>query len=342
MRCLLVSIFFFALLGYAAADECQWITSDWSACNNGVRTRTVYCSHIINGVSADYLCEAAIGPKPASIESCYSPPAVQPVAYTWVVSAFSECSQSCGGGVKTREVYCYDSNGSPSAFVNCNPTIQPSNSEVCNQHACQPAGQVIGDPQFTGLRGQQYQVHGVANQIYAIISDPALQLNARFVFLDSGSCPIVNGIRRTNGCFSHPGSYLGEIGLLLSNGDRIRFLAGSGRTGYDAIEYNGRLLSVGDRMELTNGGGFTYLDTHTFTLSYDRYTFTFENSDMFLNQQVRVNDFTNIQAHGLLGQTHTKKPIYNAKRLPIEGEIEEYVLNDLFGSDFNYNQFKKL
>ena len=47
-------------------------------------------------------------------------------------------------------------------------------------------GQVVGDPQFVGLRGQNYQVHGVAGEIYSIVSDADLQYNSRFVFLSEG------------------------------------------------------------------------------------------------------------------------------------------------------------
>ena len=47
-------------------------------------------------------------------------------------------------------------------------------------------GQVVGDPQFVGLRGQNYQIHGVAGEIYSIVSDADLQYNSRFVFLSEG------------------------------------------------------------------------------------------------------------------------------------------------------------
>ena len=71
---------------------------------------------------------------------------------------------------------------------------------------------VIGDPQFVGLRGQRYQVHGISGEVLNIVSDRDLQYNSRFLFLDKGECPIVDGTRQ-KGCFSHPGSYLGELGI---------------------------------------------------------------------------------------------------------------------------------
>ena len=69
---------------------------------------------------------------------------------------------------------------------------------------------VLGDPQFVGLRGQSYQVHGMDGAIYNLISDKNLQVNSRFVFLTEGQCPIIDGVVDTN-CWSHPGSYIGEM-----------------------------------------------------------------------------------------------------------------------------------
>ena len=44
------------------------------------------------------------------------------------------------------------------------------------------ASGVVGDPQFTGLRGQSYQVHGIDGAVYNLITSPQLHVNARFVF----------------------------------------------------------------------------------------------------------------------------------------------------------------
>lgn len=60
-------------------------------------------------------------------------------------------------------------------------------------------GGVSGDPQFSGFLGQQYQIHGVDGLVYNIISDPILQFNARFTFLEKGTCPVVKGKRVKEG-----------------------------------------------------------------------------------------------------------------------------------------------
>ena len=69
---------------------------------------------------------------------------------------------------------------------------------------------IVGDPQFVGLRGQQYQVHGIDGAVYNLISERSTQVNARFAFLTQGSCPVIGGVADSN-CWSHPGSYLAEL-----------------------------------------------------------------------------------------------------------------------------------
>ena len=84
------------------------------------------------------------------------------------------------------------------------------------------AASVLGDPQFVGLRGQSYQIHGVDNTVYNLISDAMVQLNARFVYLDQGEC-----LRDADGlplftCWTHPGSYLTALGLQTATGEEGR------------------------------------------------------------------------------------------------------------------------
>lgn len=73
----------------------------------------------------------------------------------------------------------------------------------------EPEASVLGDPVFTGLRGQKFQIHGVDGEYYGMLSTPVLHLNAQFAFLDSGECPP----EQTEGCWSQPGTYVGAIGL---------------------------------------------------------------------------------------------------------------------------------
>ena len=72
---------------------------------------------------------------------------------------------------------------------------------------------VQGDPQFSGLRGQQFQIHGTPSDHYAVLSTPSLHLNALFEFRSEGSC--TPDILRRTACWSHPGNYFGQVSAMV-------------------------------------------------------------------------------------------------------------------------------
>lgn len=197
-----------------------------------------------------------------------------------------------------------------------------------------PTTSVVGDPQFVGLRGQNYQVHGVSGEVYSIISDEHLQMNSRFVFLSKGDCPVVKGIKQTN-CYAHAGSYLGAIGIKTAKGDKLKLVSGPAKTGFAEVSLNGRPVKVGSDL-----GWMSFNHSHLVTVSVGNFHMQFDNSDMFLNQRVRVLDWSTLNAHGLLGQTWRQKTYPNAVK-HIEGAVDDYVVHgkDLFGDRFLYNQF---
>ncbi len=45
---------------------------------------------------------------------------------------------------------------------------------------------VRGDPSFVGFLGQKFQLHGIPNRVFNILSSSRLQLNARFAFIGEG------------------------------------------------------------------------------------------------------------------------------------------------------------
>jgi len=201
-------------------------------------------------------------------------------------------------------------------------------------------GTVEGDPQFVGLRGQNYQVHGVAGEIYNIVSDSDLQYNSRFVFLDRGECPVVDG-KKQKACWSHPGSYLGELGLKTREGDKIRVVTGPAASGFESVTINGKELPLGSTLVLQGDmGSVTRNSTHLVAVQVGNWDFEFENSDMFVNQRVRVLDARKLAAHGLLGQTW-RAATYNNPVKYVQGAVDDYVIRDknIFGDNFMYNQF---
>ena len=201
-------------------------------------------------------------------------------------------------------------------------------------------GLIIGDPQFVGLRGQSYQVHGVSGEIYNIVSDADIQYNSRFVFLSHGTCPVVNG-KKLKGCWSHPGSYLGELGLKTRAGDRIRVVTGPAKEGFASIAVNGKEVEEGETVLLADDlGSVSRNTTHLASVQIGNWDFAFENSDMFLNQRVRVIDARGLRSHGLLGQTWREATYPNAIKY-IQGAVDDYVIRDgdLFGDNFVFNTF---
>jgi len=202
---------------------------------------------------------------------------------------------------------------------------------------------VVGDPQFVGLRGQSYQVHGIDGAVYNIISEAQSQVNARFVFLSEGECPIINGVAEAN-CWSHPGSYLGEMSFQQVVDGKVHkalLTAGSAKNGFASVQVDGKSLKVGDAVSF---GSFSVkmVSTHHATIETENFSFELSNSDMFINQAVsnRV-PLNKLQSHGLLGQTHAAK-VYPTSTRYIQGEVDDYVIadNDIFGSDFAYNKFQ--
>jgi len=103
--------------------------------------------------------------------------------------------------------------------------------------------------------------------LYYILSDADLQYNSRFVFLSKGKCPIIDG-RKQKGCWSHPGSFLGELGLKTKSGDRIHITSGEASEGFSLVEVNGKSLNVGETVFLADDLGSVSLNnTHLTTVS---------------------------------------------------------------------------
>lgn len=205
---------------------------------------------------------------------------------------------------------------------------------------------VAGDPQFMGLRGQSYQVHGIDGGIYNLVTSNTTQVNSQFVFLTDGVCPIIHDIPLKN-CWSHAGSYLGEIGVQqIVNGvtHNLIITSGTWHKGFSNIELDGTPLAIGEIFKHSALFAINYKSFYEIEVTTEQFTFIFENSDMFINQIVSARlPLESIKAHGLLGQTHKRK-YYNTYLKYIEGDVDDYLIleNDIFGTSFVYNQFKLL
>ena len=201
---------------------------------------------------------------------------------------------------------------------------------------------VLGDPQFVGLRGQSYQVHGIDGAVYNLISEQHTQVNARFAFLTDGDCPWLDGKPDTN-CWSHPGSYLGEISYQAIVDGKLhaaRIQAGTAQHGFATVQVDNKPLKVGGSVSF---GAFSikFASHHTVIVTTENFSFNLSNSDLFINQAIQATrSLSKLESHGLLGQTHSTKTWPTSLRY-IEGDVDDYVIldGDIFGTDFVYNRF---
>lgn len=92
---------------------------------------------------------------------------------------------------------------------------------------------IVGDPQIVGMQGQDFQVHGIPDEVFNMVSYPTLQINARFSYLESADC-----FDNYTACFAHPGTYISEEGFRVGK-DKVRVAAGSHKKGL-SVSVNGK------------------------------------------------------------------------------------------------------
>jgi hypothetical protein len=234
-------------------------------------------------------------------------------------------------------------NGVISLTYNTGSGATPDSSQQISIPFVNGSSFIVGDPQFVGLRGQSYQVHGIDGAVYNIISERSTQVNSRFVFLTQGECPMIGGFPDTN-CWSHPGSYLADLSFQQVVDGKLHaalVTAGPAKKGFAGVQMDGKVVAVGQTVQF---GSFsiTVKSSHSVEVTTEHFAFQLSNSDMFLNQAVRATvPLSQLQSHGLLGQTHSSKTHPGALR-HVEGSIDDYIIadNDVFGTDFVYNQFQ--
>ena len=209
------------------------------------------------------------------------------------------------------------------------------------------APSVRGDPHFVGLRGQSFQVHGIDGAVYALISEEHTAVNARFVFLSSGQCPVIAGVPLAN-CWSHPGSYMAAVSVQVRCDDGLLhtavMTAGAAQTGFASVMVDGAALSVGASVSVGRSFSARRSGSHSVHVLTPSFELELESSDGFVNLlQLRPRlALSELTSHGLLGQTHSQT-LHKSPLRYIEGEVDEYALpsNDLLGTEFAYSRFQQ-
>ncbi|MFY7948146.1 MAG: thrombospondin type-1 domain-containing protein, partial [Gemmatimonas sp.] len=128
-------------VGIPCVNRAVWFASGWKPCSpsdpdyDGTTTRGVSCvDSETNAVLDEERCtsSATAGPQPATSKTCSSVPA-------WEYSNWSQCSTTCGPGVRTRELRCVDSTtGSVTSASACPAATRPSEAltESCVAGTC--------------------------------------------------------------------------------------------------------------------------------------------------------------------------------------------------------------
>ncbi|NWI74929.1 ATL2 protein, partial [Dryoscopus gambensis] len=111
----------------------HWVEQEWdqcdASCGRGTRTRLVLCAGLENGLYREYpekRCQAS--PKPEQQAACFRRP-----CSTWFTTSWSQCSKTCGAGVRLREVKCYQGEA---LAQGCDPTAKPEARQMCQLQPC--------------------------------------------------------------------------------------------------------------------------------------------------------------------------------------------------------------
>uniref|UniRef100_F6VC49 PLAC domain-containing protein n=1 Tax=Monodelphis domestica TaxID=13616 RepID=F6VC49_MONDO len=111
----------------------HWVEQGWEQCNascgRGVKVRRVLCAGLENGVYREYPeghCD--ISQKPEVQAPCFKRP-----CSIWFTTAWSQCSKTCGVGLRLREVKCYQGE---ELGQGCDPTSKPEAKQTCQIQPC--------------------------------------------------------------------------------------------------------------------------------------------------------------------------------------------------------------
>ncbi|KAL5005515.1 hypothetical protein ScPMuIL_018971 [Solemya velum] len=105
----------------------QWQSSQWTECSqrcgDGIQTRSVTCINRVRLTQVEE-SECDIASKPTAVQTCIVTQCLQ-----WQMSAWTECSASCGFAVRRRQVQCPETDM-------CLLEEKPADTENCNLPHC--------------------------------------------------------------------------------------------------------------------------------------------------------------------------------------------------------------
>ncbi|XP_021377154.1 thrombospondin type-1 domain-containing protein 4-like isoform X2 [Mizuhopecten yessoensis] len=123
--------------------EHHWFLSQWShecssTCSGGVQTRSVHCATIRGHKALDVSC--GLDSRPADQQQCNNTRSTRYCGNSWFAGPWSQCSTSCGDGLKSRHVLCLEVDSSHNSRAvsldMCDNRTKPLSQEPCHQSSC--------------------------------------------------------------------------------------------------------------------------------------------------------------------------------------------------------------
>ncbi|XP_008068992.1 ADAMTS-like protein 2 [Carlito syrichta] len=111
----------------------HWLAQDWERCNTtcgrGVKKRLVLCMELANGKPQTRGGpECGLAKKPPEESTCFERP-----CFKWYTSPWSECTKTCGVGMRMRDVKCYQGTD---IVRGCDPLVKPVGRQACDLQPC--------------------------------------------------------------------------------------------------------------------------------------------------------------------------------------------------------------
>ncbi|XP_073170070.1 ADAMTS-like protein 2 [Lepidochelys kempii] len=111
----------------------HWLAQDWERCNTtcgrGVKKRIVLCLEIVNGkIKTRSPTDCDVTKKPIEETTCFERP-----CFKWYTTPWSECTKTCGVGVRMRDVKCYQGTD---IVRGCDPLVKPVGKQTCDLQPC--------------------------------------------------------------------------------------------------------------------------------------------------------------------------------------------------------------
>lgn len=220
---------------------------------------------------------------------------------------------------------------------------------------------ILGDPQIKGLQGQDFQVHGMPNEYFNLVSGADVQVNGRFVYLTDAKCD------NFTACFSHAGTYIDEVGVMFAQDGAIQKVRvqAQGIDQPSRVFINGNEVTKSAHRHSLSGGKMTvnFALGRRVIISTPVVRFVVSQSDKFFNIETQLLDSALLNLgekrvvsttsevplpsgvapesvlHGLIGQTWRNIEYPNEREY--EGDISDYQLQDgLWGKQSTFNLFK--